>query len=78
MIGITLVKPSTAQEALTGKTYDTFWLGVVISVVKSILSALLGVTSRRAKEIHFTVLMSYNGLIGFTLPLVGMGLYYWS
>jgi len=78
VIGITLVKPSDSEEALTGKTYDTFWLGIIVSIIKSIISAFVGVTSRRAKEIHFTVLMSYNGLIGFTVPMLGMGIYYWS
>ena len=78
VVGITFTQPAGDAEALTGKTYDSFWLGVVVSIVKSVLCALLGVTSRRAKDIHFSVLMTYNGLLGFSVPMLCMAVYYWT
>ena len=77
IVCLTLTKdsPSTATKQKPVNTYADTLMGIVISILASINGAAMNISNRRLQGTHFSVVMFFHSLLGFTIPLLILLLY---
>jgi drug/metabolite transporter (DMT)-like permease len=70
--GMALGANTDITEGKTGNTYDQVWIGVLLVLVVSWVSAFMAVIGRLGRNIHWSIFLFWYGLLGSTLPFIGL------
>ena len=71
VVGLTLGKDKTPdQEAAESTSSKNLMVGIIIMFVASWANAGMNICNRELKDVHFTFIMAWHGVLGFVAPLI--------